>query len=127
MEEGKQTFIELLIGIGIMGIIFLLPGLLFRGGYLSYYFGLALGIIVAIVFATDMYFSVRNAVMMDEKSARNYTRKKTIYRLLLAIAVLLIAAYVPQIHILGVLIGALTLKFSAYLQPLTHKFYAKNK
>ena len=42
------------------------------------------------------------------------------------VAGVMLAVLLPEVFsFVGVLLGVLTLKFAAYLQPLTHKFFNK--
>jgi ethanolamine transporter EutH len=125
MSEGRQTFKDLLVGIVLFGILLLLLGIVWPGAKLNYYSGLAIGLIVAVAMVCDMYFSLERGLTMDAKQASHYFRKKVIVRLVYIIIALIIAILIKQIQILSVLFGILTLKFSAYLQPLTHKFLIK--
>ena len=127
MNEGKQTFMELLVGIVIFGVLLILPGLFWTTNKTAYYIGLVVGIIVSIFLAFDMYSSIAKGLAKEEKAANSYFQKKVMLRLAIVIVVFFIAAYSKQISLLSVLFGALTLKFSAFLQPLTHKFLVKNK
>lgn len=125
MNEGKQTFIELLVGVAFFGVLLIIPGLFWTTNKAAYYIGLMIGIIVAVFLAFDMYSSILKGLAKDEKAANSYFQKKVIVRLAIVIVVFFIAAYFKQISLLSVLFGALTLKFSAFLQPLTHKFLVK--
>ena len=127
MNEGKQTFMELLVGIVLFGVLLILPGLFWTTNKTAYYIGLAVGIIVSIFLAYDMYSSIVKGLAKDEKAANSYFQKKVIIRLAIVIVVFFIAAYSKRISLLSVLFGALTLKFSAFTQPLTHKYLVKNK
>lgn len=124
MEEGKQTFKELLVGIIVFGVLLACLGF-FAVDRSAYFIGLFLGILVALVFVCDMYHSIRNCIFMEQKQAVSYTKKKSLFRLIIAIGALVVAALLVKVSIIGTLFGALTLKFSAYLQPLTHKYLIK--
>lgn len=127
MNEGKQMFIELLVGIIILGALCAIPGIFWSSNRLSYYIGLFIGVVVSMVLTYDMYSSLDKGLTMEAKKASGYIKKKVIFRFCIVIIVFFIAAFIEQIEILSVLLGTLTLKFSAYIQPLTHKFLAKNK
>ncbi|MDD5934004.1 MAG: ATP synthase subunit I [Clostridiales bacterium] len=127
MDEGKQTFIELLAGIIFLGVLLLIPGIIWPYDKAAYYLGLLIGVIISLYLTYDMYSSLGKGLTMEEKAASGYIRKRALLRLLVILVVFFIAAYTDKIQIFSVLLGALTLKFSAYLQPLTHKFLAKNK
>ena len=91
----------------------------------AYYLGLGLGILVSVLMSISMYSTIEKSLRMDQKSAVNYTKRNSLFRLLLIIVVLLAAVYIHSINIFTVVLGVLSLKLSAYLQPLTHKVFSK--
>lgn len=125
MNDGKKTFQELLIGIAVFAILFFIPGLFMKVDKLAYYLGLGLGILVAVLMTISMYTTIEKSLYMDEKSAVNYTKRSAIFRLLLIIVVLVAAVFINSVNIFTVVLGVLSLKLSAYLQPLTHKLISK--
>ncbi len=125
MSDGKKTFQELLIGIAVFAILFFIPGLFMKVDKLAYYLGLGLGILVAVLMTISMYTTIEKSLYMDEKSAVNYTKRSAIFRLLLIIVVLVAAVFINSVNIFTVVLGVLSLKLSAYLQPLTHKLISK--
>lgn len=127
MDEGKKTFFELLTGIGVFSVLFIIIGLFVKETQIQYYLGLIVGILLSLLLVCDMYSSLSKALWMEPGKASGYIRKKTILRLIFIIIAFLVAVLVKQINMIGVLLGALTLKFSAYIQPLTHKFSEKIK
>jgi hypothetical protein len=69
-----------------------------------------------------MHHSLELAMLYDAENATKKMQKGTFLRLLLMVAALAAALLLPQwISVIGVALGVLSLKFSAYLQPLTHK------
>lgn len=126
MNEGKQTFRDLLVGIIIFGVIFVLIGIIWTGSKLEYYLGLAIGFVVAVAMVYDIYLSLQKGLTMEGNRANHYFRKKVVIRLGFILIILLVALFVDNIQLLSVLFGILTLKFSAYLQPLTHKLFKNN-
>lgn len=126
MSDGKKTFQELLIGIALFAILFFIPGLFMKVDKLAYYLGLGLGILVAVLMTISMYTTIEKSLNMDQKSAMNYTKRNAIFRLLLIIVVLFAAVFINSINVFSVVLGVLSLKLSAYLQPLTHKLFSKN-
>lgn len=125
MNEGKKTFQELLIGIAVFAILFVIPGLFLKVDKLAYYLGLGLGTLVSVLLSFSMYATIEKSLFMDEKSAVNYTKRNAMFRLMLIIVVLLVAVYINSINVITVILGVLCLKLSAYIQPLTHKLFSK--
>ena len=125
MQEEKRTLYELLAGIVVCLILFL-PGNFFVSNHLAYTLGIILGGVIAGFMSTHMYSALQRAMLYDEDTASKKVQKGTFVRLLLMMAGLVAALVFPEwISIVGVALGVLSLKFSAYLQPLTHKFLEK--
>ncbi len=121
MQNTKQTLYELLAGVVLCFILFL-TGNIFASNRLAYTVGLLLGCIIAAVMSTHMYRALEQAMLYDAETAAKKVQKGTILRYLLMLAGLAAALLLPEyISIIGVALGVLSLKFSAYLQPLTHK------
>ena len=125
MQEEKMTLYELLAGIVLCLMVFLL-GNIFVSNHLAYTLGLLLGGVIAGFMSMHMYNALQRAMLYDSETAAKKVQKGTMLRLLLMLAGLVAALLLPQwISIIGVALGVLSLKFSAYLQPLTHKFLKK--
>lgn len=121
MQETKQTLYELIAGIILCFIVFLL-GNIFVSNWLAYTLGLLIGGIIAGFMSIHMYRILERATLYDQETAAKKVQKGTILRILLMMAGLVAALLLPEyISIIGVALGVLSLKFSAYLQPLTHK------
>ena len=125
MQEEKMTLYELLAGIVLCLMVFLL-GNIFVSNHLAYTLGLLLGGVIAGFMSMHMYNALQQAMLYDSETAAKKVQKGPMLRLLLMLAGLVAALLLPQwISIIGVALGVLSLKFSAYLQPLTHKFFNK--
>ena len=125
MKESKQTLYELVTGVVLWFILFLL-GNIFISYRLAYTLGLVLGCLIAVGMSSHMYYILRNAMLYDQETAAKKVQKGTVLRYLFMLTGLIAALLLPEyISIFGVALGILSLKFSAYLQPLTHKFLEK--
>ncbi len=125
MQKEKRTLYELFAGIVVCLLLFLL-GNLFVSNHLAYTLGLVLGGVIAGTMSIHMYNALQRAMLYDAETAAKKIQKGTILRLFFMLAGLVAALVLPQwISIIGVALGVLSLKFSAYLQPLTHKFLEK--
>ena len=121
MQETKQTLYELIIGVVLCGFLFLI-GNIFADNRIAYTLGLLIGCIVAGVMSAHMHHSLEQAMLYDTENATKKVQKGTFLRFLLMVAALAAALIFPEwISVIGVALGVLSLKFSAYLQPLTHK------
>lgn len=123
MDEGKQTLIELLIGIGVCSCLFIIPGLFLKGYRLSFVIGVISGAVLAVGLAVHMFYSLSKTLDLPEEKAKGYARKMSLFRLLLLAGILMLMSFLGnRVQIAAMLLGILSLKFSAYLQPLTHKY-----
>ena len=121
MKETKQTLYELIAGVILCILLFLL-GNIFVSNRIAYTLGLLVGGLIAGFMSHHMYRVLEQAMLYDEDTAAKKVQKGTILRLLLMMAGLVAALLLPEwISVIGVALGVLSLKFSAYLQPLTHK------
>ena len=125
MPEEKQTLWELMIGT-IAFVFFLMLGNLLVENPLAYTVGLILGGAVSIGMSVHMYSSLQKAVLYDRKNAEKKIKIGSLIRMAFMLIALVVSVIVPQyISLVGVALGILSLKFSAYLQPLTHKVLKK--
>lgn len=125
MRETKQTLYELIAGIILCLLLFLI-GNIFVSNRLAYTLGLLIGGVIAGFMSNHMYQALEQAILYDEETAAKKVQKGTIIRVLVMMAGLVAALLLPEwISVIGVALGVLSLKFSAYLQPLTHKVLKK--
>ncbi len=121
MQETKQTLYELIAGIIVCFILFLL-GNIFVSNRIAYTLGLLIGSLIAGFMSIHMHHSLEQAMLYDAETAAKKVQKGTFLRFFFMVAALVAALLLPQwISVIGVALGVLSLKFSAYLQPLTHK------
>ena len=128
----NPTMIDLIVGIifcGIVGLA-LFVGLHFLSVPLESLFDdsiwqIILGYIIGIIFSVftiiHMTSSVESAVDMGEHGALKHTRIMYAVRMVALIAVFAIMLIFGIGNIFAMLFGLLSLKLSAYLQPITEK------
>ena len=125
MQEEKLTLYELLTGIVICLLLFML-GNLFPINRLPYTVGVLVGGIVAMVLVCHMHSSLQNATLHNEETAVKKIKKSVLIRNFIMLGALMAAIVMPQyVSVVGMMLGIISLKFSAFLQPLTHKFFSK--
>lgn len=123
--DGKTTLHELIAGI-VVGLLLFLPGNLFVERHLAYTLGLLLGAGIAVFMSLHMYASLEQAMLYDKETATKKTKRAFFVRMLVMVLGMMAAALFSEyFSLFGVVLGILTLKFAAYLQPLTHKIYLK--
>jgi hypothetical protein len=127
LKNENRTLLELRTGIIFLGLIGLLitAGLAFvpsvNAGWMC--ISWTFGILTALVSATDMYRTLDKALDLPENDARKkiyfgYIRRYVIFGVMLAIFCLS-----DKLDPVVFFIAYITLKLSAYLQPLTHKAF----
>ena len=134
----NPTMIELIIGIAIYGIVgeILLIGLnyftgmmerLFRDDIVFIAVGFLIGIILAVILVMYMNKSVETAVEMGETGALKHTLISSIIRYVIVVGIIVLLLTTHIGNVFAMLLGALGLKLSAYVQPVTHKVREKLK
>lgn len=129
MEEAKATLKEMLTGIVILAVLVVGIGIWFAGDCkLSYALGVLLGGTAASGFLLHMYRSLDEMLDLDPDTAKKYARRKSVTRLVMMGLVVGLSGVFPDIfHPIGVILGIMTLKFCAYLQPSVHKYIYNKK
>ena len=121
--QAKEILQDMVAGIAASAMIIgIIGSLIIQSSRIPFCLGVLLGAGTAGLMLWHMYVTIDRALDMDADSAVKYTKKSATLRILMAGAAFVIGAFLPKIfHLIGVLLGTLCLKFSAYLQPLTHK------
>lgn len=119
----KNTLGELLCGIGIVSLLGLLIGNIAFHWNLRLTVGILTGTITAAGLAVYMYHSVLVATELPQERATGYMKKTAIFRMGIMVAVIIAAVFFLRLYgMFGAVFGMLTLKFSAFLWPLLHKY-----
>ena len=91
-------------------------GLFLVADFLSWTIGIALGLIIALLKLKLMENTFTKAVQLPEAKAKGYTQRQYMLRYVLTGIVLLVAALNPQVSLLGVFFGLVSMKVGAYVQ-----------
>lgn len=123
--EEKKMLYELLAGIAMLSIPELAAGFAITHR-LSYVFGALLGIAIAVFMALHMYVTLKRAMLEGEAAAAKKMKFGTFLRMAVMFAGMLTAVLLPEVFsLVGVMLGILTLKLAALLQPLTNRLFDK--
>ena len=128
----NPTMIDLIVGIVFCGIVgfALILGLYFLSVPVESFFddsiwqiilGYFIGIIFSVATIIHMTSSVETAVEMGEHGALKHTRIMYVVRMAALIVVFELMLILGIGNIFAMLFGLLSLKLSAYLQPITRK------
>lgn len=116
---------ELLLGILICGGIMQAAFIWFASDKLLFTSGLWLGVLGAALMAVHMYQTLDEGLYMAD--AEKYIRRGYAKRYSMIIVCTMAIAYLGIGNLLAFFLGLLTLKFSAYMQPMMHKVLTKKK
>lgn len=134
----NPTMIELIIGIVLYGIIgeILLTAMyllsvplekVFNDTIANILIGFLVGIIYSVIMIIHMARTVEAALDMGEQGALKHTRIAYAIRIVGMIVLFIIMLIVNIGNLFAMVFGLLSLKLSAYAQPITHKVKEKLK
>lgn len=121
-DTPRQTIRELNIGIFIHGCIFMILGIIFMRPVWLYAIALVIGLIGASVLVYSMYTSLDRALNMNSDKARSFATLHAFLRLGGACALMIIGMLIDWTAFVGVAVGLIGLKVSAFLNPLIKKY-----
>lgn len=121
MNQGRRTYYEMIIGIILQAILYSILGMIASGQFLLFPVSVCAGAAVSAGLLHHMYRTIENVLDMDPDTAKKYGRRQAVVRItLMGLALCIAFWYMEYINPWGVLLGVLSLKFSAYLQPVVH-------
>ena len=121
LRKKNRTVLEMELGIIALGILFQLGSVFFPGSRLERAVSLLLGSVLAAVAVLHMYRTLDRALDLDAGDAQKAIYKGYVLRYVFFALVLVLSALTGWLNPLLIFLGYMTLKFTAYLQPLTHK------
>lgn len=126
MSEDRMTFWDLIIGITLFSTVFSVIGGIVAENKPAFVLGVVFGGAVAAGLCFHMYKTLEVTLDMDEEGAVRRARAMTGVRMLIMAAAVFVAIQFPEkISIIGAVLGILTLKFAAFIQPLMRKSITK--
>ena len=125
LKEINRTVLEMELGILAFGILFQIGSLPFPGERLARAVSLLIGSAMAAAAVVHMYRILDRALDLGEGGAQKAIYAGYVTRYLLIMVIIVLAALTEWLYPLLIFLGYLSLKFTAYLQPLTHKICNK--
>ena len=127
LRKMSDTCKRLVVGVVIVDFIIMVAGGiiagLVTGNWISFVLGTLLGEVIAVILSIYMDSSINKALDKDADSATKYIRRTSAIRFLIMVVAILVAFTFPGVfHVIGVLLGIMALKLSAYAVPLTSKY-----
>ncbi len=123
LKRMDRTLLELLTGILLFGILGQIVVLFLPFDRIKCAVGWWPGVLIAFLSAIHMWRSLNKALLCDEKSAAKLMAGGYLIRYLIVAVFLVFLFFTNAGYILAGFAGVMTLKMSAFLQPVTHKFY----
>lgn len=123
LKKMDRTLLELSTGILFFGILGQPVLLLLPFDRIKSAVGWWPGVLLALLSAFHMWRSLNKAFTRDAKSAARMMAGGYLIRYLIVAVFLVILFLTDAGYVLAGFIGILTLKMSAFIQPVTHKFY----
>ena len=119
------TLFELCAGILAYGVVFEIV-LLFFSRETAYSLGLWIGIVLAVLGAVHMWWSLNRGLELPEKEAVKSLSTHNIIRYFILAAVLAALIVTNIANPIFTFAGYMGMKVSAYLNPLIHKLFKKS-
>lgn len=119
----NQALPELVLGIGLYGLVLQLIGVWFVKDRIQYTAGLWIGVALAMGMAVNMAIVILDTVEAMEQGRSS--RKSLLYavvRYVVLVAAFVLVWYLKAGNVVAMFAGVMGLKIAAYLQPFTHKF-----
>ena len=127
MRNINRTVWELLLGILLTGVILEILGVMIAGDKLYYSIGLLIGVILAVFMTFSISSSVQQAVDRGEGGAKVTVISSYVIRTVVVLLVIILTGVMKLGSLVGLLLGVMTLKVAAYIQPYTHRFLTGGK
>ena len=116
-----RTLLELYVGIIFSCILMLGVGLIFARPIWMYLVGIIGGALGAAFQLYNMYDTIDRALSADEGKARGYMTSKSMFRLIIAAIIMVVAYFIGFVAFIGAILGLFSLKISALINPLVKK------
>lgn len=122
MRKAKMILKEMILGLFIWSLPVLVILTLVAENKLAVICGVFVGSILAAGIIFHMYRHLDIALDMDPENARKHTLKSSFQRTFIMAAVLMISMiWYRYVHPIGVVLGLMGIKITAYIQPFVHK------
>ena len=120
-----KTLMEVLLGILVVGIVSQLVCLIFFRQHIYHAVGLWAGVAVAVGMAIHMQRSIEDGLDLMGDSGVKHMQKASAIRSIVACVVMAVVLYYDWGNPLTLLLGVMSLKLAAYMQPLMHSILEK--
>ncbi|MGN0244218.1 MAG: hypothetical protein ACI4CT_09190 [Lachnospiraceae bacterium] len=109
-------------GLLLYSFLFEVVGVLLVDEWIPYTLGLFVGVGTDLYMIRNMKDSIDVTLTLEPDDAASYARKRSIFRMLIWIAIAIVSVYLPMVNTVAVIIGFFGLKISAYMVPLMQRW-----
>ena len=121
LRQLAETYLDLVIGILLCGVLSAILGMIITRGDLRYLIGAIVGTIFALVMITTMMVSIQKSVQMDTHQASRNMIKSALIRYVATLVILYVMIKLSMSAFIAALVGFLSSKFAAFLQKPIHE------
>lgn len=119
--ESRRVLKEIYVGIGIHVFVFLILGIFLMRPFWMFAISLLIGGVAAALLVYHIYDCLDQALDMEQKDARQFTSLRSLLRLVVRSALMIVAIMIHWTCFVGVTVGLLSPKVSSYLNPKVKK------
>ncbi len=123
--ESRKVLIELYMGIAVHVLVFMLIGAVFMRPIWIYELALLVGGAASGVMMFHVYDCLDRALDMQAKSAKSFMTVRVLLRLIIRLGLMVAGIMIHWAAFVGVVVGLLAPKTSAYLNPRIRKLLDK--
>lgn len=124
LKQRNRTLLEMQIGIVFFGLVCQIAGVLFAGNQAAYAVSLWFGVAFAFAASVHMYRTLEKALWLGKDAPAVVTRGY-IFRYAMVAVVAITLCMTEVMNPLVFFLGYMSLKVTAYIQPITHKLCNK--
>ncbi len=117
--NSKKVLKQIIISIAALGIIAMGIGIYFADNILYWVLGIAAGTAISMLKVIMLERTLDRAVDMPPEDAKNYTRSRYTFRMILSIAAVVVAIKLPWFNVIGVIVGLLLVQPAVYIVNFT--------
>lgn len=117
----RRVLMQLYIGIGIYFVVFGVLGIIFMRSIWLFIISLLVGCAAACFIAYNMYDVLDRALDLESGKAKSFVTIRSMIRLGLCLVLMAAGIMVDWVSFVGVTVGLLGLKVSAFINPLVRK------
>lgn len=125
IKDMGSTARELILSVVLAGALFQGAGMWFVKEKWYFTAGLWIGVLISVMMAVHMEYSIQNAVELPEEDAPGYFRKMYALRTGIVLVLFGCTVLLDLGNVVSLFLGLFALKIGAYLQPILHRLLVK--